>query len=101
MAVMERPATFEDSIGPRFAGRFEKPAAACPATSARSLENPGAFRVMRFDSVTVADTSAKAWLTIIDGENHHLEEYDLMRVHRTLWGVRSVRLFNALRVEGR
>jgi hypothetical protein len=36
---------------------------------------------------------------VIDGEYHHLEEYALDRVHETRWGVRSVRLFNALRAE--
>jgi hypothetical protein len=101
MAVMERPGAFEDSISTPFARQFERAAAACSAAPTQRPTNRKTFRMIRFDSVAIADSSAKAYLTVIDDENHHLEEYDLRRVHGTLSGIKSVRLFNALRVEAR
>ena len=100
MGVMEEPAAFADSIGASFKGQFPGLPASCPATTTGSTR-PTPLRVIRFDSVAVGDSAAKAWLTVIDGEYHHLEEYDLERVHEALWGVRSVRLLNASRVVGR
>jgi hypothetical protein len=98
MGVMEEPEAFADSIRAPFKGQFQGPPARCPAAATGSAQ-PGAFRIVRFDSVAVGDSSSKAYLTVIDGEYHHLEEYALDRVHETRWGVRSVRLFNALRAE--
>jgi hypothetical protein len=100
MAVMEEPEAFADSVAAPFKGQFQGLSASCPDIGT-GRSRPMALRIVRFDSVAVGDSSAKAYLTVVDGEYHHLEEYALDRVHGTLWGVRSVMLFNAVRAESR
>lgn len=68
-AVMERPGAFKDSIGTPFGTLFEQLAPTCAAGSNRSLATRTPLRTIRFDSVAIADSTAKAYLTVIDGEN--------------------------------
>lgn len=71
--------------------------APCERASAAPAQRPS--RVVRVDSVAVADTTAHVFLTVFKGETRVFEKYDLRAYSPGPgWGINTVTLTGALRI---